>query len=395
MEPLICPQCGGSIIDYSTERNFANCGYCSTRFLISSAKHAAESEEPAFGSSESTGPAPQAIFLTIGLVALFIGVAVFLGFITSLKEPSRSVAVSPPRPTFTPSTPKASPAATAEPNLLTFGGKGTGDGLFTDASAIAVDRSGRIYVGDGTLRVQQFDEKGGLLKVWQIPDRGPNYTRARSVNKLAVDRNGKLYVGVGGVILVYDQKSDAPLKTIQVAPDFIQDIAVRSDQGLLMVSHSDATETLSFLDQNGRITRRLSSFHSDASDAQMSPHETGLAAIRIAVDGAGNIFSVYAFGALGSYELSYADEDMKIFRFAPSGKYVDKFGFSMSSCGIAVDDQSRIYITEGDMIRVFRNNGDFVNDIIGLNSIDAFALDAENNLYALLDDVVVKRPPVP
>jgi len=127
----------------------------------------------------------------------------------------------------------------------------------------------------------------------------------------------------------------------------------------------------------------------------LSPYETGLAAIRLAVDGAGNIFSVYAFGDLGSYELSYNEEDLMIFRFTPEGRYVNKFVQTYNSCGIEVDNQSRIYISDNDSIHIYSNTGEPVSAVLYLpRAIDAFALDRQNNIYILSDDKVIKRPAI-
>jgi hypothetical protein len=83
-----------------------------------------------------------------------------------------------------------------------------------------------------------------------------------------------------------------------------------------------------------------------------------------------------------------------IFRFTPEGKSVNKFVQSMNSCGIEVDNQSRIYVTERDSINIYKNNGDVITSVSGFSRIDAFSLDKENNIYVLSDDQVIKRPAV-
>ncbi len=85
---------------------------------------------------------------------------------------------------------------------------------------------------------------------------------------------------------------------------------------------------------------------------------------------------------------------MLIFRFTPEGKYVDRFVQSMNSCGIEVDNQSRIYISDENSIKVFSNSGEQVSTVPDLRGIDAFALDKQNNIYVLSDDGVFKRPAV-
>lgn len=108
------------------------------------------------------------------------------------------------------------------PDYLEFGGKGTGNGLFQDAGSIAVDTKGRIYVSDDSLRVQQFDENGQFLKLWQIPANGQVYQKARTIDKIAVGSDGNLYIQLGGVILAYKEGATEPTRTIHFAPNNVR-----------------------------------------------------------------------------------------------------------------------------------------------------------------------------
>src|SRR5258708_278453 len=68
--------------------------------------------------------------------------------------------------------------------LMSFGGKGTGAGLLTDARYVAVDGSGNIFTGEySSGRVQKFDSNGKFIKSWIVP--GKNSLRA-----LAADQQG-------------------------------------------------------------------------------------------------------------------------------------------------------------------------------------------------------------
>lgn len=66
----------------------------------------------------------------------------------------------------------------------------------------------------------------------------------------------------------------------------------------------------------------------------------------------------------------------------------------MNSCGIAIDNQSRIYVSDGNNIKIYKNNGEMVTSIVGAGHINAFALDKANNVYLLRDDKVSKRPAI-
>ncbi|HLM62391.1 MAG TPA: hypothetical protein VK308_16435 [Pyrinomonadaceae bacterium] len=393
MKPLICPQCGGKITDYKPWDNFATCEYCTTRFVIEQQKPAAA--EPVYQSLPTSSLSPNTIIGFVVGACLFVG-GIFFIAILSRKKPEPNLNFGGySKPYSTPTlSPLLSPTPTPNPNLLEFGGKGTGNGLFQDADSIAVDSKGRIYVADNTLRVQQFNEKGEFIKLWQVPSETGYYKRARSIGKIAVDDQDRLHVLIAGLVLIYESESSEPLKLVHFAPNPIQDFTIRSDGGRLYLINEGETEYFVQVNSGGKTVRRVNGFHTKAADASMQPFATGLAAIRFAVDGAGNIYSIYALGDLGSYQLSYNDEDFRIFRFTPEGKYVNKFAQTMNSCGIAIDNQSRIYISDNDLIDVYSNNGELKAGIYGLRGIDAFALDKQNNVYVLMDDKVIKRPAV-
>ncbi len=395
MKPLICPQCGGKITEYSPWQQFATCDYCQTKFVIEQQKpKTVEAATPVYQSLGTSSPNSNIIIGSIVGICLVIFGIFFFAIPANKKEPQPVSSRTYSTPTYPTVSPRLSPTPTPNLNLLEFGGKGTGDGLFKDADSIAVDSKGRIYVGDDSLRVQQFNAEGKFLKLWQIPSQTVNYKRARTINKIAVGSDDTLYVAVGGVILLYNQESGEPVHTIHNAPDYTQDFALRSDGGLLLISNDDQIETLFFVTKNKKVTRRIKGFHTETADASMSPYETGLAAIRIAVDGANNIYSIYALGDLGSYQLSYNPEDFMIFRFTPEGKYVNKFVQTMNSCGIEVDNQSRIYISEDKSIAVYSNSGESLASVDNLSGIDAFALDKQNNVYIVHEDRVIKRAAV-
>ncbi|HEV7699860.1 MAG TPA: hypothetical protein VGO43_06500, partial [Pyrinomonadaceae bacterium] len=330
MRPLICPQCGGQIDEYPAGATFATCEYCSTKFLIESNKapRAPEptiplgpAQPPNLDTGDPTTSFVKILGMVLGAIAVISTIAVVA---TQNKKPYSSSGPSVGSLFRTPS-PTPVPTATPDTSILRFGERGTYDGQFDGASSIAVDKLGRIYVSDNKLRVQQFDEKGNFIKVLQVPAKGRNYDRAHSIDKIEVGTDGKLYVAVGGVILIYTENWAAAPRVVQVAPDYIQDFALKADGSMLAVSDNDRIETLIFVNKSGGITRRIEGFHTDALNAAVSPLETAAEAVRIAVDAKGNIFSVYALGALGSYTLSYNNEDLAIALLTPEAKFIRQF----------------------------------------------------------------------
>ena len=391
MRPLICPQCGGQITSYLPGQVFTTCQYCSTKFLIEENKQKRpEPVEPSYT------PPPAMVEKSPMFIGVLSAVMVVFGivFVIAIISKTGKQTVEPRPSLFTASPSPTKPIATPDPNLLVFGGEGTGNGLFQDADSIDVDKQGRIYVSDGSLRVQQFDDKGQFIKVWQVPSATDYYARARQINKIAVGDDGRIYVAVGGVVLVYTEESTEPVRTIHVAPDYIQDFALRSDGGVLLVSNDERIETLHIMNKAGKVLRRVKGFHTYAADAELSPPVTAMLGIRVATDGAGNIYSIYGMGDIGTYELNYNSGELMILRFTPDVKYVDRFVETLHSCGIEVDDQSRVYISNRYSIEAYSNQGETVSVIPDIGLVNAFALDKENNVYALVDNKVIKRSAV-
>jgi len=394
MEALICPQCGGQITEYSATQNFTTCKYCSTKFLINSAKAApAEIPEPVYQVTEANFD-PK-VLAWVGIVIVFgVGGLLLAGLIKGIKGTPIQPVVAGKTVTPTPYGLRSTPEPTPNTNLIEFGGKGTENGLFKDANSIAVDSKGRIYVSDDSLRVQQFDDKGTFVSSVKVPEKTSLYKKTRTIDKIAVGADGKLYVAVGGVIQVYNEGSTTASRVIEVAPDYIQDFALRSDGGLIMISDDDRLETLIYVNKAGKITKRVQGFHTNAAEADPSPQETAIELVRMTTDAKDNIYSIYALGDGGTFTLSYDDEDMKILQFTPDAKFVSKIAQSINSCGIAVDSKGRIYVSDRALINVYSAAGDQVGSVTGFGNVTAFALDKDDNLYVLSNDTVVKRPAV-
>ncbi|MBV9215690.1 MAG: hypothetical protein JO053_05895, partial [Acidobacteria bacterium] len=201
LNPLICPQCGGEIHDYTAGQAMATCGYCGTQFyiptVVSTPPPVAPPAPTFYGAgSTSLDVMGRTFGLAIGVVVVIIVVG--LAFIGS-KKTSTSSGYSP----FASRTASPTPSPTPDPALLRFGGPGNGDGNFDDPTSLALDRNGQIYVSDSSMRVQEFDPTGKYLRTLKIPSTAAYYERAQQIGKILVGGDGKLYVGVGGVIQVY------------------------------------------------------------------------------------------------------------------------------------------------------------------------------------------------
>src|SRR5437016_5489137 len=132
MEPLICPQCGAQITEYTPGATFATCGYCSTKFLIEKNRQSVVADPLEIEVPSTTTQA----FLPVvwGVIAAIVIIASIT--IVSIKSPKTGAGSSlysrgTPGPT-------SSPMATPDNAVLRFGGPGTDNGQFDGGSSIAV-----------------------------------------------------------------------------------------------------------------------------------------------------------------------------------------------------------------------------------------------------------------
>ena len=97
---------------------------------------------------------------------------------------------------------------------------------------------------------------------------------------------------------------------------------------------------------------------------------------KLAVDGTGNIYAI-------------ENREESIYKFAPDGRYINKFGGKGREAGqlsnpqnIAVDGQGRVYVADaGRGIEVFDANGRYINSF-GSNVVFGIAVNDRNEIFA-------------
>ncbi|MGB8508350.1 MAG: hypothetical protein WCD76_08090 [Pyrinomonadaceae bacterium] len=387
MKTLSCPQCGASLQAGPIIGPTVECPYCHSTVIVP-----AELRPPV---SSFVPPVADNSKAKLYIVAVVCGVVLLPLIVLILtRDKQRRVEVPPyqtPRFAMTPS-----PRATATPAsdvLLTFGGEGTGNGLFKDAAEVAVDDRGNIYVTDDTLRIQKFDREGKFLSVWMLPSESKWYTKFRGgPDKILSDRAGHLLVLASGVVLKLDGETGEVLGAAH-GTDYIHDAALAADGGLLLVSEKgEGDDELVRLDARGMPVRRVHRFMSSILEKSLQ-----VRVVRVASDGVGNIFAVYALGD-ASGEFWYDAEDLAVLRLTPEGKYVNRFGSSGHDAGqyetpncIATDNQSRVYICDShNGIHLFAPDGRYLENIKTPFWVNGLALDHENNMYVVGSNKVAK-----
>ncbi len=249
--------------------------------------------------------------------------------------------------------------------VASHGSEGTGAGMFTDARAITTDGQGRVYVADYTGgRVQVFDAEGKFITQWLVDAEMP-------LLALAADRQGGVYVAQASKIRRYDGETGELLGEVQ-APGSggFDDVVVTPGGGLAAVYGAAGQDDILFFDADGNQTGSISG----AVSSQTGSPEL---AMRIAVDGLGNVYILARF-------------ESAIFKYGPDGRFIDRWGGSGDQPGqlrspysIAADGQGRVYVGDFDGIEVFDSDGRYLDTIGGLESLAfGLAVDANGDILA-------------
>lgn len=255
-----------------------------------------------------------------------------------------------------------------------FGDKGTGASLFQDARSLAIDpQNGDIIVAEySTGRLQVFDPNGKFITQWEM-ENGDS-----PILDLDVDRQGNVYVVYSGEIHVLDVKTGAEITTLtnygEQAGQF-SNLALTEEGGFIAVSSGETLVRFNS-DRTAEvfIPEAVSSI---SGDAELDS--------KIAIDGLGNIY------VLGIFNNS-------IFVFNPQGKLLSRFGSSGDGQGqfrapyvIAVDNQSRVYVSDFKGVQVFDSNGRYLNKFEANGFIFGIDINDQNEIFTISNDQKVSK----
>lgn len=254
---------------------------------------------------------------------------------------------------------------------LSFGGEGTGPGLFGDVRAIAVNpANGNIYAAnydDG--RVQVFNAEGQFITQWIIEKENAD----PYFDSMAVGRDGTVYIPVFGRILKFDSTGKS-LGEINLGRDGVESIDIAADGSLVAIANS---EDILWLTTDGEIKQRVDKAVSSVSD------RTELSA-KIAVDGLGNVYVLASF-------------NHAVFIFDSKGKYVNRFGSKGDQPGqfrapgdIEVDGKGRVFISDIGEIQVFGSDGRYI-DSFKVNYAYGLTSDEQGKIYITTNQKKVEK----
>lgn len=373
-----CPKCGAPVTyeraaDPELPRSTIRCEYCHSQLMAPDAGHPARVVRIQLGLS-SGSKFPKWVWLLLGIpvLALVIGGLAAVGVLApAIYSVSRRVeSTRESREPLGPGRP-AKESSSFGSVLLKFGSEGIGPGMFTDARSIAVDGPGRIYIGEYTGgRIQVFDPAGKFVTQWSIGD------RKTILRGLAADRKGTVYVAHGGGIYRYQGETGEKMGQLEYERSGFDDVAATADGGLVAAWHSNRDDIVRF-DSGGKVVRTIPAAISSASgDSELS--------MRVAVDGAGYIY------ALGRFNNA-------VFKFAPDGKFMNRFGSAGDQAGqfraaysIAVDGYGRVYVGDIKGIQVFDANGRYLTTVDQKGMAFGMVFNDKNELFVIARDHVIK-----
>jgi hypothetical protein len=380
-----CPQCGASLEFERIDAPWVKCRYCNSMVIVPAELRPptpppTRVEPPAAYAGDSTR---KIVLASVALILVAGGIGLLIATSNRTSNTNRANLI----PTYTPRpgpTPTPRPRPDGYEVAYTFGGEGTGPGLFKDGMSLALDGGGRVYVSDETRRVQRFDPSGKFLNTWNIPIETKWYRKLRGgPQKLIVNERDEVYAVLSGVILKLGGETGEVLGAAH-GSDHIHDAAlVPGGGGLLVVSQKGDDDELVLIGGDGRAARRTHRFVSSLLDKQLE-----VEALRIAAGVGGETYALYAIGGVAG-EHWYDDEDIAVFKFSPEGKHLGRFGGAGHEPGqygppsaIGTDARGRVYVCEPfDKIHVYEADGRYVRTLKTPHAVEALTFDAQNNLY--------------
>jgi sugar lactone lactonase YvrE len=248
---------------------------------------------------------------------------------------------------------------------FSFGAEGSGAGLFDEPRGIAVDPAGNLFIAnysDG--RVQKFDSSGNYQLLWNIG-------AEQYVKSMTADRDGNIFMVYRGDIWKYRGANGQLIAQIQHPEGkWIGAIAATADGGIVAAV---STEDIVRYDAGGEFVWSLPNTSEDADGVE-----------DLAVDGVGNIYVL--------------TDSESVIVLSPAGRLLSRFGSSGDEPGqlravgaIAVDGQSRIYVSDIKGIQVYQPDGRYLDLIDVPGYAFGMEFDSKGTLWVVSNEPAVIR----
>ncbi len=376
-----CPKCGAPVSyekDVIGANLTARCSYCNSSLSVPDEIRGRPAQIIStvnidLRNAVSGGKATRWILLIV-LIPVFgvlIGAIAMGGFLAPLLKSSISPNKITPPTKLAPGPGDKGARNTFATQLLNFGSEGIGPGMFKDARSIAVDASGKIYVGEYSGgRIQVFDREGKFITQWSVDPKMP-------LVGMAADRSGVVYIVQSGAISRHEGATGKLLGQLEYAGGWgFDDIRVAADGGLVAAWYKNRDDIVRFNSAGQAVRTIRAAISSITDDSELDT--------RVAVDGLGNIY------ALGSFNNA-------VFKFTPEGKYSTRFGSNGDQPGqfrapsaIAVDGKGRVYVSDFKGIQVFDGNGRYLTVFNPGGAASGMVFNDQNELFVAARNHVLK-----
>ena len=375
-----CPKCGAPV-NYEPVLMGANptvrCSYCNSSLSVPDEMRGVPAQIISEVHIDLRNTGAKAgkwlvLIVLVPVVVVIIGAIALGGFFVSMRSAIRPAELTAPPTRKGPTAlgGKAQPNAFAN-TTLTFGSEGIGPGMFKDARAIAVDASGKIYVGEYSGgRIQVFDAEGKFITQWMVDPKMP-------LSGMAADRNGVVYIVQSGMISRHEGQTGKLLGQLAYSGGWgFDDIRVTADGGPVASWYKNRDDIVRF-NSAGQVVRTIrGAISSVTDDSELDTH--------VAVDGLGNIY------ALGSFNNA-------VFKFSPEGKFITRFGDAGDQPGqfrapsaIAVDGKGRVYVSDFKGVQVFDTNGRYLAAFDPGGTASGMVFNDKNELFIAARKHVLK-----
>ena len=242
------------------------------------------------------------------------------------------------------------------------------------ARHVAVDpQTGNLIIAEhGGGRIQVFDPSGKFITQWNTGN-ADIY-----IVDLDIDRQGNVYVIYSANIHVLNAETGQEIATISEVGGnnaFFSNLATTDDGGFIAVSHGETL--VRFNSDRTAEVLAPSAISSISGDSELDA--------KIAVDGVGNIY------LLGIFNDS-------VFKFDSQGKFVTRFGSAGEEKGqfraphaIAVDNQSRVYVSDAKGLQVFEADGRYLDKFEVNGFVFGIDINDKNEIFTVANDQKVSK----
>ena len=228
--------------------------------------------------------------------------------------------------------------------LLSFGGEGTGAGLFEDARYVTADAQGNIYVAEyGGGRVQVFDDQGQFQTQWFAGDGDDIY-----IGGMDATADGRLAVTYDSELWILDGETGEVLRQLRHPDGWgFEDVCV-ADDGSVLAGWYKSRDDLVRFSPDGKLDLHVREVVSGITgDSELDT--------RVAVDGRGDI---YVLGSFNCAVVKYSRNGEFRSRFGSSG---DAEGQFSSPGALETDGQGNLHVTDMFGVKVYAPDGRYLD----------------------------------